>query len=315
MQAASSVTCSADSDLERVAEESADLLLGGHVSLPPAALTLVGARLKAALDYHREKFGRAWNRTVEDAELLDCLRRGEFAVGRRADYDLVTDIVLAGLLEAGVSEAFEAFTRRFGQQVAAWGRRFAADDPQLPDDLLADLVLPRAQSGPRIASYKGFAPMDGWLRQVVMSQAQRRRDARGLVLDPEPAESAPATADSCDLNDDYARMECTEKLAPALAGMFDKLEATHRLVLQMSILDGVEQKQIADLLGVRDYKVTRIKQEAIRKAAQTFYDFARRVGLKDQTVHDCVQLILDRFPDGLAGELNKAGGFSASPPA
>ena len=94
-----------------------------------------------------------------------------------------------------------------------------------------------------------------------------------------------------------------EVVLSALEQMFDTLDDADRLVLQMSFIDGVEQKRIAVMLGVRDYKVTRMKQAAVRQVAKAFYAFASGSGMSDEAVEECVQLILEHFAGGGMAEV------------
>jgi len=299
-----SITAGDDHCFDTCISEYAEQILSQALDGDGPAMLLCRRRLHAALDYHRGRFESAWDRPVGDEELVSHLRCGEFAVGRRDGYDLVGDVIMAALLEAQVDGAARAFDRRFRPQIDQWAGRFAAADPEVADDLIADLLLPRQTSGPRIGTYKGQGPLDGWLKQVLISQVHRRRRHRGPVLTAdgtraadEPGLSALTKVRSTDPTEEYARRECTEKLAPAFAGMFDILDEAHRTVLFMAVVDGVEQKKIAALFGVPAYKITRMKQSAIEKVARGFYTYARTtLRMGGGAVRDCLRLILERFP-------------------
>lgn len=284
-------------------------VLGLPADRPVPDLDACRCRVQLVLDYHRPRFAQAKGRIFSDTEVFESLRQGDFGTGRREGYDLAADVVLVALLEAGQGCAVEAFERRFGEQVQRWTNRFASDLPQFAEDFLGHLLEPRKTTGSRLATYQGQAPLDGWLRQVLRSVAEKERQKRGLVLDPEPGNRV------CRIEpgDEYAQQDCSEKLSPAFERMFDSLDDAHRTILQMSIVDGVEQKKIAGLFGVPDYKVTRMKQKALEQVATQFQQYAVGVlRMGRDSVRECLELLLERFPQSGLGGLIRLGPRPAS---
>ncbi|MFA5865990.1 MAG: hypothetical protein WC975_15055 [Phycisphaerae bacterium] len=254
------------------------------------ALDICRYKISRMIEYHQERFVRSGKGLLSDEELLCNLQRGEFGTGRREGYDLVADVVLAALLEAGVNGAPEVFDCRFKSQVQKWAAIYRCRNPEIVESFTTDLLLPRKKSGSRISTYNGFAPMDGWLKQVLFSQ---------IIKDPQPRIlESPELLMSCDIDpmEEYARKDCKEKLAPAFAHMFDTLDDVHRTVLKMAIIDNVEQKKIAVLFGVRDYKIVRMKQKAIEQVTKAFFNYAaNEAKLSEISTQECLRLIMKHY--------------------
>ena len=266
----------------------------------------VRRRVRDVLHYHAQQYAHAGSPCPAET-LIANLGRGQFAFGSRPDHDLWCDVFLAFLLAERIERGVHLFRHRFTDQIAQWCKRYGQDDAELADDLLADLLLPRAQSGPRIESYRAHGPLDSWLREVVRTQAHRRRRARGVVLAvPEsPSRGGPAGRSVCGgaqhrvamPDDQYLRDDCTRHLAPVLNRVLAELTPRQRTVLLLSAADGVPQSRIGKLLGVPYYTVSRLKSKAIETVRRRFFRLARQVSrMDDEAVWSCLRLILDAFP-------------------
>ena len=291
--------------MDRLVSTYAARLLAHELS-DPVLLGRARQRVCSVLRYHSEQYDQA-GKPCEPETLIEDLGRGRFAFGTRADCDLWEDLFLALFFGAGMNEAAEAFRRRFADQLARWARRYGGRDTELADDLMADLLLPRAETGPRIETYQAHGPLDSWLRQVVRSQADRRRRERGVVVttpDPEGHRGgddrlAYSASDYRRVipDEQYARQDCARHLAPVLNRVLDELTPRQRAVLLLSVADGVPQNQIARLLDVADYKVSRLKTEAIETVRRRFFAEARQVSqMDDETLRGCLHMVMDAFP-------------------
>lgn len=263
------------------------------------------AGFEAALRWHCAAFAAAGKRN-EPAIVARALAIGEFAAGRRFDVNLWDDLALALLLQHRDGLATEAFRERFATRIAAWERRHSAGSALGWEEFLADLLLPRERSGPRVAAYAGHGPLDGWLKQVYISICHKRREGeaphvRGRVTwgdeqDSEHEHSRFVARDE-EPDDRFARLECAEKLRPLIDESLRALGDPDRTMLMMIVVDGVRQNQVAALFGLRDYEVARRKQRALRRVANTFFEAAKRIAkLCADEVRECLRLLLDRFP-------------------
>jgi DNA-directed RNA polymerase specialized sigma24 family protein len=274
--------------------EYIETTLGRPVSQESRAVELCHGRLAGLIKYHKKEVEER-RICLDDVGFAEELRHGRLGAGHRQGYDLVADIVLASLLEAREDGVVELFERRFLGQLQKWARLYASGDNDIVADFLADLLMPRENSGSRISTYRGYAPLDAWLKRVFLSQADRRRRQVGVVLELDDANRLCHV----DLGDEYARRECTQRLKHAFSEMFGVLDDVHRMVLQMAVVDGVEQKKIAAFLGVKDYKITRMKQDATTKVAKAFFDIAAVKGdMSKESIRECLSLIMDGLGEG-----------------
>jgi hypothetical protein len=88
-----------------------------------------------------------------------------------------------------------------------------------------------------------------------------------------------------------AAVECEEKLAPAFAGAVGELPLEDRVLLKLSILDGVPQKQLAAAYGIDPGNLTRRKQ----RAAAALLAKIRQIGVAaaaPTAVRECLELLL-----------------------
>ena len=268
----------------------------------PEALAALYARI---LDYHQGQFTAA-DRDGSTDVLITALGEGQFAYGQRPGVNLWEDVALATLVGQGAEDATVVFRERFAERVGQWQRRYCPRDPFTVEDFLADLLLPRQRSGPRIESYRGHGPLESWLKQVFISLCHKRREAQLSQLpantasgadeaESDPLQQVPADDDPPD--ERYARYECREKLAPLIAECLGRLDDRRRQVLMLSVIDGVPQKRVAQLFGVPEYKITRLKHSAVKRVADAFAALARRTArLTTAGVRRCLDLLLERFP-------------------
>ena len=260
-------------------------------------------RLDALLGYHAARYAEAGKRT-DRGWLLEQLRAGRLAYREYQDCDLLEDVFLALLMERGVNEAFVAFQRRFAGQIERWARRYHPREPDLAGELAGYLFVPRAHAKSRIATYGGRAPLPSWLRWVVYTWKPEGRREHLVQLGDEAGgldgfEGQPvARSSSCTVDGEFDRQNCRELLAPAFAECFDGLDATERLILFQYYVDGVQQTKIACELGVRNYRVNRIKQRAIALVRQRFHELAANLArVSRETVMNCLELLQGRFSD------------------
>ena len=252
------------------------------------------------LEYHRRQFLSA-DKPHHGDYVLQCLQRGQFAFGKVAACNWIEDVILATLLALRHEGGTKAFCRTFHSDFAAWGRRFAPNEPDLVDDFPSHLLSPRTRSGPPIETYRARGPLKTWLRRVFRNVAEHMRRSPGEVA----VESIGRTDnwEACIDNvrheggfvsKDYDRQLCREKLAPIFVRCFDILNARERTVVLQAIVDGVEQKMIARELKIHPGNVARMKQAALAKLLNEFHRLAlESSGLQPESIGICVNLLLE----------------------
>lgn len=263
------------------------------------------SRLEEVLSYHRRRFAEA-GKPAEARGVLQRLRTGRLAYRAHRSCDLLEDVFLALLMQLNENAALERFQRRFAGKIEHWARRYAPRDPSWGDGFLTALIERRPKSEPRISRYAGWGPLESWVAQVARKLALsspkspvrlvHSDDAAGGLdqLGGQPiAQTPPPAAET-----EFDRRHCRELLAPAFQACFDVLDSKSRLILLQSIVDGVEQKQIARELGVPAYQITRMKQRAIADVRQRFGELAvELVRGGQESVRFCLELLRERFSD------------------
>ncbi|QDV91092.1 hypothetical protein RAS2_21820 [Phycisphaerae bacterium RAS2] len=257
--------------------------------------------LGAALAYHLDQF-RAQGRPVSPDEAARALSQGRFAARPFDGCNLWHDIMLAVFLSARDAEAVALFRARFKRDLQIWAGKYACGDAEAAEDFLGDLLLPREKSGPRIDSYKGHAPLVAWLKQVFRTQADRRRLAAGPAAqsfqysERERGGSLEiADAGAIDPADEYAAKDCRKRLMPMFRDVFSVLTSEENAIVKMSLVDHVPGVKIGQLLGMRDYQVTRVRQSALEKLRSRFLELASTTArLSHEAVKSCVELLLNR---------------------
>ncbi len=256
-------------------------------------VTRLEGAYQQVLQHHVAEFRKA-DQPADPQIVLEALENGRFAYRVCQNVNLWDDLALATMLALRTDQAVNVLRERFAQQIAGWQRRYARRGPYSFEEFVADLLLPRKRSGPRIESYDGRGPLVGWLKQVFLSIWRRPRPA-DVDTPGDPAERVPTHEATPD--ERYARLECAERLYPVVRECVEQLAPTRRQVVLLAIVNGVQQKRLAQLYGVRDYRITRLKQASLTQIAEQFMATARRLTrMGEAAVRQCIELLLDRFP-------------------
>jgi DNA-directed RNA polymerase specialized sigma24 family protein len=219
--------------------------------------------------------------------LVGDLGRGRLFFGQ-VEANLLDDVVLAEGLELRENAAARKFDRCYMPQALAIASRCAGQrGADAIDNLAADLVLPRADRPPKIATYRGLTPLKSWLRSVVVNRcASLNRGRREVSLSDTHEILGSDTVTSA-----AAAIECEEKLTPAFVSAVNELPLDDRVLLKILILDGIPQKDAAILYGVDSGTLTRRRQ----RAGTCLLEKIRRIGISDgvqASVRECLELLL-----------------------
>ncbi len=257
--------------------------------------------IAGSLAHHCGQF-QAHGQVLTPREVSLRLAEGGFAARPFAGCNLWLDIILAAGLAGGLDAAAQLFRTMYDEDVHSWSRRYGRGDATLAEDFLPDLLIPRKRSGPRIETYKGHAPLRAWLKQVLRSVADRRRESSEVVVDVDQVDpqsirgSATGSTGDLDPGEAYAAQDCREKIQPLLQQAFGALTDQEHNVVMMSVIDNVPQTKIAQVFGVPNYKITRIKQSSFKKLRETMYSLAKSASeLGVKAARDCISLLLARF--------------------
>src|SRR4029078_5711183 len=98
----------------------------------------------------------------------------------------------------------------------------------LVDNLAADLVLPRSDRPPKIATFRGLTPLKSWLRSVVINRCvSSHRAHRDVSMNESHEIMGSDTVTSA-----VAAVECEAKLAPAFEKAVREIPLEDRVLLK-----------------------------------------------------------------------------------
>jgi RNA polymerase sigma factor (sigma-70 family) len=143
----------------------------------------------------------------------------------------------------------------------------SADEARiLIDELWSDCVMDRPRRPPRLATYQGTAPLQGWLKVVALNKLiQSKRD-----LPPE--DSAPGGDSNFDglpsLTDDGSRepveSALLEIMRDAVQKAFEECEPADFVLLQLAHANGLRGRELAPMFGCSEATISRDLERARR---------------------------------------------------
>lgn len=240
-------------------------------------------RVWSCLEYHWRSFAESG--LIRFTEVVRKIEHGELHYGVVGN-NVLSDVVLAVGLEDGETGAVRLFESDYMPIVRAVARRIGGQSAvDCVENFAAELVIPRTDRPPRIRTYQGRTPLASWLRSVVANYwiSQTRGQTEHTMSAPTQIQVR---------HDPSARAEredCEELLKPMFTNVASALSAEDRLILQMLILDGVPQHELARALGLNSGTVTRRRQRAVRLILERIHQLAAE-SQRQQDVADCLQL-------------------------
>ena len=150
------------------------------------------------------------------------------------------DAELVARCRAGDSDAFEALYREHSPRLYALARRMTGS-PHESEDLLQDIFL---QVHRKLDSYRGDAALGTWLYRLAIRHCLdflRSRQGR-MRAASSPLETRPRTA--VDAREPGARIDIERAVA--------RLPDGCRMAFVLHDVEGLEHKQIGDMLGVSE---------------------------------------------------------------
>ena len=242
-------------------------------------------RVWECANYHGPRFATAVR--VSHSAILDRLERGDLGYDRLQS-NVLRDVCFAQALEQRENIAAEQFERDFMPTLNRVARRIAGQRGiDMIENFLAELILPRESSPPRIAGYLGKTSLQGWLAAVVGNFCRglgrtRRETQLPETADPVALETVPIDLDSND---------CSELLQPLFREAVAAVSIDDRLLLKFLVLDDVPQKDVARILNLHSGNVTRRRQRATEQIWRQIQSRSTE-HKKSKPVRDCLDLVL-----------------------
>ncbi|MCA9241320.1 MAG: hypothetical protein KDA37_14015, partial [Planctomycetales bacterium] len=254
--------------LVRLAVEAVRSKLGLTVGETDPRSGAFAVRLWEATKMHLAKQEDEPRTVAEVEEFLRQVAGGRLHYGQ-IQQNVVEDLMVAQGLQMHLNEAAEVFERDYMPSARRQAEHFAGSQGlEAVDSLAAELVLPRKNRPPKIATYRGLTPLKSWLRSVVVNQCvSAHRARREVSLDT----SFDTFANDTVTTSAFAK-ECETRLAPEFQHAVMRLSRDDRVLIKMLVLDGVSQKNLAKALGVNSGTLTRRRQKAAATLLQSIRD-------------------------------------------
>ncbi|HEU4408235.1 MAG TPA: sigma factor-like helix-turn-helix DNA-binding protein [Polyangiaceae bacterium] len=185
------------------------------------------------------------------------------------------DIYLALACLEGDRVALAHLERRLALVAEPTLARFGlsrSDRAELTQQVLQRLLVAESDQPPRLATYAGRGPLDGWLQIVVTRLALNARQAResSPVSEHEDWLTWPSPDDDAELA--MLKRSSGQAFRQAARAAFGALDPKARLVLRQHLLDGLSAEQIAALYHVHPVTVYR----RLRDARAAFLEGTRK---------------------------------------
>ncbi len=187
-------------------------------------------------------------------------------------HDPPSDLELMRAVARGDAGAFEELYQRYTKPVGSFFYRMCFD-AAISEDCLQETFIKVWKGAP---TYRGQGKFTTWLFQIAKNHwltvrdRVRRHRARGEGAAPgQEDETAPGVADETgDEQDPHAKLEADE-LAQRIREAIGGLDETQRIVFALAALQGLSQREIAEVLemplGTIKGRMARASAEVRRK--------------------------------------------------
>jgi RNA polymerase sigma-70 factor, ECF subfamily len=211
----------------------------------------------------------------------------------------IEDLFLASACLAGIEGAAAAFNARHGATIRGTIARIVrgADNGEVEQQLVAELLVGSAAAPPKIGSYAGKAPLDRWLgvaaqRAALMWLRENRTEARARDgAAAEPAANGNTHPEMAFLKDRYRR-DFEQALKDSLA----RLPERERTLLRLHLVNGVSVEKIGRMFAVSQPTASRW----LAAARETLLDdikatLGSRLGASSQELASLAGMVASRL--------------------
>jgi RNA polymerase sigma-70 factor (ECF subfamily) len=208
------------------------------------------------------------------------------------------DLFVAQAAAAGDDAAFVLVDRRMCDQIAAVVRslgesRGFADD--LESAMRAHILMPRDGAAPRLASYAGAGPLDGWLRVTATREAVRARRAqaaRGSASEDELANLPGVVAPELD----FLKASYREQVRTAFRAAIHALDDRQQNLIRLHYGDGVGVERLGLMYRVHFSTISRwIAAARDRLFDQTRAAIRAQLGVDNGEFEEIMDLVRSRL--------------------
>jgi RNA polymerase sigma-70 factor (ECF subfamily) len=190
------------------------------------------------------------------------------------------DASLVARLRAGEDEAFEELVREHGGRMLAVTRRILGSDDEA-QDALQEAFLSAFKA---LGRFREGAQLGTWLHRIAVNAALMRLRSTRRRGEREIAELLPSfVEDGHQLREPVAWSAepdapvVREETRALVRGCIDRLPENHRVALVLRDIEGLENEEIADRLGLT-VNATKIRIHRARQALRALLDPHFRAG-------------------------------------
>lgn len=176
------------------------------------------------------------------------------------------DTALAARAATGDATAFELIMRRHNRMMFRAARAILRDDGEAEDAVQEAYV--RAYRA--LAGFRGEARLSTWLTRIAVNEAlgRRRQRRESPLADVPPDDVAAALPQGSPTTPEEASMR--KELGEVLEAAVDRLPESYRTVLMLRAVEGLSERDTADILGiavplvkVRLFRARRLLRQAL----------------------------------------------------
>jgi RNA polymerase sigma-70 factor (ECF subfamily) len=181
---------------------------------------------------------------------------------------------LLARLRAGEDAAFAELVRGHAGRLRAVAARLLRGDADA-DDVVQEAFLSAVR---KLGDFEGRCRLGTWLHRIVVNHAlMRLRSRRGAVetpvddLLPGFAENGTFAEDPAEWRLGPHEMLCREESRRAVAECIDRLPETHRVAIVLRDVEGLDNAEVAEALGVTP-GAAKVRVHRARQALKTLLE-------------------------------------------
>jgi RNA polymerase sigma factor (sigma-70 family) len=259
-------------------------------ALPDSAREMYRACLWRTWSYHWEQYVEEHG-PIDGAVVAEQIQKGRGFHGQgRLGGNVLEDVILAQALLRMQQKALDRFEERFQKQAMGTARntvREVADSPGFWGDLLEHLGGFSREFAARLNTFSGRCGLANWLPRVV----------HNFTIDQKaqfPSKSLPETlqADDSDALDRLMTADCLPRIAALFQAAVGRLSPEQKMALRLRYLEGVENRDIARVLGVHPGTASRRNEASLLTIRQFLETPEGLTGHEKQMCQECLDHLL-----------------------
>ncbi len=280
---------------------------------PEAPPTAEAGALEARLRELHAAARAAW--PAFSVEAADFVRRVAERLDVKAGLDealttlRASDLYLACACARCDPAALRAFEEQLLSQVPRFLARLAAPRSlcdEVAQELRAELLVPAADTPPRIAEYSGRGDLAGWLRVVAIRTALRLRKEQKKLAGSDPEDAARPLFGVADPELDYLKLRYRAEYEQAFQGALSKLSKRERLYLRLHYVDRLSIDKLGGLYRVHRSTIARRLAAHRQKLYETTRELLReRLRVSDSEFESLLALVRSQLAVSIRGALAK----------